>query len=67
METVWILTVALFVNGESQVQHQQRFADLDQCIQVSRQWVREHAERPDRDPAEHITASCSPAKGNIDK
>lgn len=67
MNIIWTMTVALFINGESQVKHQQQFADLDQCIQVSRQWVREHAERPDRDPAEHITVSCSPANGTMDK
>lgn len=61
METVWILTVALFINGESQIQNQQEFVDLDRCIEVSRNVVREHAERTDRANNEHITASCAPS------
>lgn len=57
--TVWIMTVALFADEQSQVQNTKQFTDLAACIAASEQFIREW-EQTEPKPQQHLTASCSP-------
>lgn len=57
--TVWIMTVALFANDQSQIQTTKQFDDLAACIAASEQFIREWQQQKSSD-TQHLTASCSP-------
>lgn len=57
--TIWIMTVALFADEQSQAQSTQQFADLSACIAASEQFIREW-EQTQPNAHQHLTASCLP-------